>query len=259
MKVIGYVRVSTQGQATDGYSLSYQEDEIKAYCKAHNCTLIQTFYDKGISGAKVNEGSLEVDREGFQDMISFIRTNEVDLVIVLNTSRLWRSDIVKVLVHRELMKQNVDIKSIEQPTYSIYNNDPSDFLINGLMELLDQYQRLEITMKLGRGRRKKAQEGGYAGGTAAYGYSSKKGSKKLTVSPIQAKVVQRTFELKKKNSSWSLQKVADQLNIEGHKTNKGKQFTKVQVKRILDREDFYKGTYQYGDVTTSQGQHKAIL
>jgi len=27
MKVIGYIRVSTQGQARDGYSLAYQEDE----------------------------------------------------------------------------------------------------------------------------------------------------------------------------------------------------------------------------------------
>jgi site-specific DNA recombinase len=29
MNVIGYIRVSTQGQARDGYSLSYQQDEIQ--------------------------------------------------------------------------------------------------------------------------------------------------------------------------------------------------------------------------------------
>lgn len=62
-----------------------------------------------------------------------------DYVVTLNTSRLWRSDIVKVLVHRELKKYGVDIRSIEQPQYSIHKKDPSDFLINGLMELLDQY------------------------------------------------------------------------------------------------------------------------
>jgi site-specific DNA recombinase len=87
----------------------------------------------------------------------------------LNTSRLWRSDIVKVLVHRELKKYGVDIQSIEQPQYSIQKKDPSDFLINGLMELLDQYQRLEISLKLWRGRNKKAQQGGYAGGNVALG------------------------------------------------------------------------------------------
>ncbi|MDQ0214632.1 hypothetical protein J2S13_001029 [Oikeobacillus pervagus] len=53
---------------------------------------------------------------------------------------------MKVLVHRELKKHGVDIRSIEQPQYSIHKKDPSDFLINGLMELLDQYQRLEISL-----------------------------------------------------------------------------------------------------------------
>lgn len=259
MNVIGYIRVSTQGQAADGYSLSYQEDEIRAYCKAHQCTLLQVFYDKGISGAKVNKDALEVDREGFQDMLSFIHANSVDNVVVLNTSRLWRSDIVKVLVHRELTKQNVDIRSIEQPSYSIYKKDPNDFLINGLMELLDQYQRLEIAMKLARGRRKKAQEGGYAGGRATFGYSAEKGSKALSISPVQAEAVKRVFKLRSMHTDWTLQRIAEQLNVEGYTTSKDKNFTKVQVKRILDREDFYKGNYQYGDVTTSQGQHRAIL
>ncbi len=122
------------------------------------------------SGAKVDEEALEVDRMGFQDMLEYLVHHEVDYVVTLNTSRLWRSDIVKVLVHRELKKYGVDIRSIEQPQYSIHKKDPSDFLINGLMELLDQYQRLEIALKLGRGRNKKAQQDGYAGGNVALGY-----------------------------------------------------------------------------------------
>ncbi len=44
-----------------------------------------------------------------------------DAVVVLNTSRLWRSDIVKVLVHREFKRYGVDVKSIEQQTYELYN------------------------------------------------------------------------------------------------------------------------------------------
>lgn len=88
---------------------------------------------------------------------------------------------MKVLVHREFKKYGVDVKSIEQPTYSIHKKDPSDFLINGLMELLDQYQRLEIDLKLGRGRNKKAQQGGYAGGRAAFGYKARKGLKAIEV------------------------------------------------------------------------------
>lgn len=125
MNVIGYVRVSTTGQAKDGYSLAYQQDEIRSYCEQQGWHLIHTYIDEGISGAKVDEDTLEVDRIGFQTMLTAIVAQDVDAVVVLNTSRLWRSDIVKVLVHREFKKQGVDVKSIEQPTYSIHKKDPS--------------------------------------------------------------------------------------------------------------------------------------
>lgn len=164
-KVVGYVRVSTKGQVKDGYSLAYQVEEIERYCKEHDLELLHIYKDEGISGAKVDEDGLTIDRQGLQELLASLQVQEVQYVIVLNTSRLWRADMVKVLVQRELKRNNVDVKAIEQPNYSIYVHDPNDFLINGMMELLDQYQRLEIALKLGRGRRKKAQQGGYAGGS----------------------------------------------------------------------------------------------
>ncbi|MBS3682287.1 recombinase family protein [Ornithinibacillus massiliensis] len=258
MKVIGYIRVSTQGQARDGYSLAYQEDEIKAYCQAHGYTLLRLFKDEGISGAKVDEEALEVDRMDFQEMLEYLAHHEVDYVVTLNTSRLWRSDIVKVLVYRELKKYGVDIRSLEQPQYSIHKKDPSDFLINGLMELLDQYQRLEISLKLGRGRNKKAQQGGYAGGNVALGYKVEKSKKRLVIDDRQAKTVQRVFDLKEQYPSWTLTQLAERLNEEGHRTKQGKLFTKVQVKRILDRKAFYSGLYHYEEITAN-GKHQAIL
>ncbi|MDQ8734831.1 recombinase family protein [Paenibacillus sp. LHD-38] len=256
--VIGYVRVSTQGQAKDGYSLSYQQDEIQDYCDRQGWNLVHVFTDEGISGAKVDEEALEVEREGFQDMMTFISSNKVDFVVVLNTSRLWRSDIVKVLVHRELKRHSIDIQSIEQPTYSIFKKDPSDFLINGLMELLDAYQRLEITMKLGRGRNKKASEGKFAGGGIPFGYKGKRGSKKIVIDEKQAAIVKRLFQLKAQFQAWSLSALAEQLNEEGFTTEQGKSFTKVQVKRILDRKSFYQGKYRYGQIE-ADGLHQAII
>lgn len=53
--------------------------------------------------------------------------HQVSKIIVLNTSRLWRSDMAKVLIQRELKKHEVDVKAIEQPNYSIYIHDPNDF------------------------------------------------------------------------------------------------------------------------------------
>jgi site-specific DNA recombinase len=68
LNVVGYIRVSTQGQAKDGYSLKYQEDEIKGYCKEQGWYLIHIFRDEGISGAKLNEEALDIDRVGLQEM-----------------------------------------------------------------------------------------------------------------------------------------------------------------------------------------------
>ncbi|MGG4450467.1 recombinase family protein [Brevibacillus porteri] len=256
--VIGYVRVSTSGQAKDGYSLGYQQDEIRSYCQEQGWNLMNIYVDEGISGAKVNEDALEVDRIGFQSMLTALASKTIDAVVVLHTSRLWRSDIVKVLVHREFKKYGVDVRSIEQPTYSIYKKDPNDFLINGLMELLDAYQRLEIAMKLSRGRSKKAQQGGYAGGRATFGYKAKKGQKCIQVDERHAETVRRIFEIKEQHPAWSLTQIAETLNQEGYTTGQGRLFTKVQVKRILDKRDFYSGTYCYGDIQ-AVGLHEAIL
>jgi DNA invertase Pin-like site-specific DNA recombinase len=242
-KVVGYVRVSTYGQVKDGYSLSYQAEEIERYCQQNELDLLHVYEDKGISGATVDEEGLTVAREGLQEMLADLKDWNVSAVVVLNTSRLWRSDMAKVLIQREFKRHKVDVTAIEQPNYSIYAHDPNDFLVNGMLELLDGYQRLEIAMKLTRGRKKKAEQGGYAGGGVAYGYTAERGGKVLVIDPQQAIVVRRLYELRDFFSQWSLSRLAVQLNVDGFRTRRGSLFTDVQVKRILDREEFYRGSH----------------
>lgn len=73
----------------------------------------------------MNEEALEIDRVGLQEMLAHLSSVRIDYVLVLN--------------QRELKKYGCDIKSIEQPFYRNHKKDPNDFLVNGLMELLDQY------------------------------------------------------------------------------------------------------------------------
>ena len=102
MNVVGYIRVSTQGKLEmDGYSLKYQEDEIKAYCEEQGWNLFDIFREEGISGAKLNEEALEIDRVGLQEMLAHLSSVQINYVVVLNTRRLWRLDILKVLIQRE--------------------------------------------------------------------------------------------------------------------------------------------------------------
>ena len=256
--VYGYTRVSTEGQAKQGYSLSEQRAEIERYCKENQFNLVKIFSDEGVSGAKADENEMCIEREGLMDMLASLKTEKIAYIVVLNTSRLWRSDLVKILVHRELKKYGVDNKAVDRPTYSIYTQNPTEVFANGLFELIDVYERLEISLKLQRGRLEKAKVGGYAGGGAPYGYENVRGSKALYINEKEAEAVRRLFHLRKLFPHLSFQKLADYMNMEGYKGRNGADFNAVLVKRILDREMFYRGYYNYGGIK-SVGKHDAII
>jgi DNA invertase Pin-like site-specific DNA recombinase len=117
----GYIRVSTETQNEKGYGLETQRTEILKYCKNNELELLDMFEDKGISGTEAVESEgdeLISRRKGLIKLLSVI--NGTNNIIVLNTSRLWRSDIAKVLIRREIERKGGEVISIEQPRYSIY-------------------------------------------------------------------------------------------------------------------------------------------
>lgn len=258
IKVVGYIRVSTEGQVKQGYSLAEQQAEIEKYCRYKSYKLISVFKDEGISGAKANEDELCIERDGLLDMLASLKDNDIQYVVVLNTNRLWRSDLVKILIHRELKKYGVDIIAIDRPSYSIYTQSPNEIFTNGMFELLDVYERLEIALKLKRGRLQKAKTGGYAGGGVPFGYCCSRGGKHLEVCADEARAVQRVFHIKQIMPKMTLQKISELMKAEGYKSRRGADFNPMLVKRILDKKDFYMGKYRYGGIE-SIGNYEPIL
>jgi DNA invertase Pin-like site-specific DNA recombinase len=256
-RVFGYVRVSTSGQVKEGFSLEQQKEEIAKFCGENGYELVETYEDAGISGAKVDEDDMSIDRPGLQNMLADINS-DVKYVVVLTTSRLWRSGMVKAIIQRDLKKIGADVKAIDRPNYSIYDKDPTSVLINGMMELLDQYERLEIVKRLRRGRRAKAARGGYAGGNAPVGYSRERHTRKLVVDPEKAQVVKHVFRIRKRHPCMTLDEIAVWLHEAGYTTSTGRRYHRAQVKRILDNRDFYAGKYAYDGVSGVDGQHEII-
>lgn len=71
-------------------------------------------------------------------------------------------------------------------------------------------------------------------------------------------MVRRVFELAGGCQDMTLREMASQLTLEGYRGRNGRDIGPMMVKRILDREDFYKGFYKYGGIE-SIGQHDSIL
>ena len=254
-KYYGYCRVSTETQAEKGYGLEAQEKEIRKYAGAHGLQLERMFLDAGISGNLKDTDDDEAisKREALMEMLSLLEKG--DTVIVLNTSRLWRSDMTKAIIRRELMKREARIISVEQPKYDLYTKDPNDYLINAIMEALDVYERMSISLKLARGRTVKAKGGDKPAGTCPFGYQYAADKKSVEIDPVEAATVKMMFSEAQKGLS--LHKIADVLNAKDIKTRRGKAWSAGNVQVIL-RNRFYIGMLQHQGKEI-KGNHEAII
>ena len=84
LKVALYIRVSTQEQAKEGYSIGEQETRLKKYAEAMDWEIYKIYVDPGYSGGDIN-------RPGLTNMIKDVEDGLVDKVVVYKLDRLSRS------------------------------------------------------------------------------------------------------------------------------------------------------------------------
>ena len=250
-----YIRVSTQTQSEKGYGLDTQRAEIEKYATSNGIEIAQLFTDAGISGniKDTDDDDAINKREALIEMLAALQQG--DTVIVLNTSRLWRSDMTKAIVRRELMRRGANVVSIEQPKYNLYSKDPGDYLINAIMEALDVYERMSISLKLARGRTVKAKGGDKPAGVAPCGYRFTADKKHIELDPAEAPTVKSIFTAGQTGKT--LHQIADTLNKQGITTRRGKQWSAGSVQVIL-RNRFYVGELQHQGKPI-KGNHEPLI
>lgn len=255
MKYYAYTRVSTETQAEHGGGLEVQRQNIEKYAADNGIELAHLFTDAGISGAigDTEAGDAINKRPALIEMLSTLQ--EGDAVIVLNTSRLWRSDTAKVIIRREFLKKNVRVISIEQPGYDVNAANPNDRFMAGIMELMDEWERLTIALKLAKGRTAKAKNGDKPAGVCPYGYSYSTDKKSVVIVDEEAQLVRRMFTLGQTGSS--LTKIAAEINKTGMKTRHGREWSKGTIQAIL-RNRFYIGELTHAGQVI-QGNHTPII
>jgi DNA invertase Pin-like site-specific DNA recombinase len=107
MQVIGYTRVSTTEQATEGVSLAAQQAKIEAYAVVKDWTLGEVIVDAGLSAKTLK-------RPGLQRVLAMVRAREVDVVVVAKLDRLSRRvrDVYDVVEFFE--KKGVALVSLQE-------------------------------------------------------------------------------------------------------------------------------------------------
>lgn len=84
MRVVGYVRVSTEEQAADGVSLADQAEKVGLYARLHGHELAEVVADRGASAKSL-------DRPGLARVLAMLDRREVGGVVVAKLDRLTRS------------------------------------------------------------------------------------------------------------------------------------------------------------------------
>lgn len=87
LRVVGYLRCSTQEQVTEGLSLETQRSRIEAWCQATGATLVEVVEDAGVSGSKPL--AERVNGSGIAKLLD-ARNPGIDAVVVLRLDRLGR-------------------------------------------------------------------------------------------------------------------------------------------------------------------------
>ena len=190
LRVVCYVRVSTREQAEKGYSVSEQQERLKAYCLAKDWVVAQVITDPGFSGAKL-------ERPGMQQLISLVQAKKCDAVLVWKLDRLSRSQKDTLyLIEDVFLKNGCAFVSMNE------NFDTSTAFgraMVGILSVFAQLEREQIRERMAVGRVGRAKAGLFhGGGYAPIGYDYKtiaEGGAGLVVNEYEAMQVREVYSL----------------------------------------------------------------
>lgn len=245
MRVVLYVRVSTQEQAKEGYSIGEQTERLNKFSEAMNWTVVETFIDPGYSGGDTN-------RPALKRMIKFIESENIDKVVVYKLDRLSRSQKDTLyLIEDVFLKNNTDFVSMNE---NFDTSSPFGRAMIGILAVFAQLEREQIKERMTMGREARAKLGLWNGGTEPIGYDYNELDDMLYPNDYEQIQLRELRELFLKGTP--LRTIELMFLKKGYKHKHGA-WTPKAMKRVL-RSKLYLGYLNYNDVWY-KAPHKKTL
>lgn len=161
MKVAIYVRVSTDEQAEEGYSIAAQRDRLLAFCMSQGWEVVGTYIDDGVSAK-------DLERPELKRLLNDMESALFDVVLVYRLDRLTRSVIDLYTLLQRFERHNVKFKSATE----VYDTTTAmGRLFITLVAALAQWERENLGERVRFGMEQMVREGKRPGGPVPFGYA----------------------------------------------------------------------------------------
>ena len=242
-KVCGlYMRVSTEDQAREGFSLPEQKERLEAYCKFKGFVIKDYYTDAGISAKTGNY------RPEFERLKEDIKSKKINTIIALKQDRITRSIFDWEELMRFLEENDAYLDCVND---DINTTNANGKMVSRILMSVSQ-QEIERTSERTKVGLAGAIKQGHIPHQAPLGYKHE--NKKLVIDHLTKDVVIRIFELYHKGMSY--QKISTLFNKEQvlGKTN----WRDSSIVAILENE-IYKGDFVHGKRTKNPTYYENVV
>ena len=237
-----YMRVSTEDQAREGFSLPEQKERLEAFCKFKGYTIVDYYTAAGISAKTGNY------RPEFERLKEDIKNKKINTIVALKLDRITRSiyDWKKLMTFLDENGAYLDCANDEINTTNANGKMVSRLLMSVSQ---NEIERTSERTKIGLAGAIKM---GHIPNQAPLGYKHE--DKRLVIDYSTKDVVERIFDLYYNGNSY--QKISNILNEEQvlGKNN----WRDLSIVAILENE-IYKGDFIHGKRTKNPTYYSNVV
>ncbi len=237
-----YMRVSTDDQAKEGFSLPEQKERLKAFCKFKNYEIIDYYEDAGISAKTGNH------RPEFERLKNDIKSKKINTIIALKLDRITRSiyDWEELITFLDENDAYLDCANDEINTTTANGKMISRLLMSVSQ---NEIERTSERTKVGMAG---AIKSGHIPHKAPLGYKHE--DKKLVIDYSTKDIVVRIFDLY--YNGYSYQKISNLFNEE--KVLGKDNWRDSTIVGIIENE-IYKGDFIHGKKTKHPTYYEDVV